>query len=135
MNVNKKYYTSHLKNVLKTKLEFYDEDSFYVEMTDADNKQVCKVRLGLSIIPMDQAKSNKVGEGRTEPNQSPFLPPPVGRLSLSLNPFKMFNQLVGRELRIKIYIGCCLALCCLLCIMLIPLVAGNLLTELILSIF
>ena len=38
-----------------------------------------------------RAEKNKVGDARQEPNHSPFLPPPVGRLSLSLNPFKMLN--------------------------------------------
>jgi hypothetical protein len=35
------------------------------------------------------ASRNKVGGGRTEPNNTPYLPPPVGRLEWSLNPFKM----------------------------------------------
>ena len=33
---------------------------------------------------------NKVGEARQEPNINPYLPPPVGRISLTLNPWKMF---------------------------------------------
>jgi hypothetical protein len=36
------------------------------------------------------AEANKVGEARQEPNVNPFLPPPIGRLSFSLNPLKMF---------------------------------------------
>lgn len=36
------------------------------------------------------AEQNKVGEARQEPNANPFLPPPIGRLSFSLNPLKMF---------------------------------------------
>jgi len=106
-----------------------------VDLLDGEGKSIGKVRLGLSIMPIALANGNKVGQGRGEPNHSPFLPPPVGRLSLSLNPFTMLNQLVSKEMRIKIYLGCCVVICCLLCIALIPLVAGNLLTEAILSIF
>ena len=89
MNLTKKYYSSHLKNELKHKLEFYDEDSFYLDLLDGEGKSVGKVRLGLSILPMFMANKNKAGQGRSEPNQGPFLGPPVGRVSLSINPFKM----------------------------------------------
>ena len=45
----------------------------------------------MDIVPADYAEKNKVGSAREEPNANPFLPPPVGRLSFSLNPCKMFN--------------------------------------------
>ena len=45
--------------------------------------------------PISSAERNHVGVARKEPNHSPFLPPPVGRLNLSLNPFKMLSQFVG----------------------------------------
>jgi hypothetical protein len=48
-----------------------------------------KVRLTLNITPGELATSAPVGAGRTEPNHSPFLPPPIGRISFSLNPIKM----------------------------------------------
>ena len=44
----------------------------------------------IDILPKEQAEQNKVGEARQEPNVNPYLPPPVGRLSLTLNPWKMF---------------------------------------------
>jgi hypothetical protein len=96
INLNKKYYNTHLKAQLdkigKVKLitEFYDEDSFFVDTVDKDGKSAGKVRIGLSVYPGEMAKSNPVGLGRTEPNHSPFLPPPVGRLSFSFNPITMF---------------------------------------------
>ena len=40
------------------------------------------------------ATKNPVGSGRAEPNHSPFLPPPVGRISFSLNPFTMLVSLI-----------------------------------------
>lgn len=48
------------------------------------------MRIGLSIYPGEMAISNPIGGGRSEPNHSPFLPPPVGRISFSLNPITMF---------------------------------------------
>lgn len=94
-----------------------------------------KVRIGLNITPGELAKANPVGHGRTEPNHSPFLPPPVGRLSFSLNPFTMLSQLVGPAVLRKIYMYCCLGLCAAFCIMLFPLVFSDLLSQAILAIF
>ena len=54
---------------------------------------------------MSRAKSNPVGKGRTEPNHSPYLPPPTGRISWSLNPFKMivnFKFFVNIDIRINL---------------------------------
>lgn len=81
-------------------------------------------------MPKAMAEANKVGEARQEPNHSPFLPPPVGRISFSLNPFKMLNQLVGPAMRRKIYCICCVICCLALCIFLFPLVIGNLISTL-----
>ena len=50
-----------------------------------------KYLLFFQLYLLFRAEANKVGEARQEPNHSPFLPPPVGRLSFSLNPWKMFN--------------------------------------------
>lgn len=76
------------------KLEFYDEDSFYVNTVDKDGKYCGKVRISVNVTPGEHAKSNPVGNGRTEPNQSPYLPPPVGRISFSLNPFTMLVRII-----------------------------------------
>ena len=116
-------------------VDFYDEDSFYVDCLDKEGVSIGKVRLGLSITPMSMAGANPVGHGRTEPNHSPYLPPPVGRISFTLNPFAMFAQLVGPEMRRKIYMYCCLGICLALCIAMVPLVFGNILSEAIMKIF
>lgn len=92
--------------------------------------KLCKICLFLNLFTFYRAEANKVGEARQEPNHSPFLPPPVGRISFSLNPFKMLNQLVGPAMRRKIYCICCLVCCLALCIFLFPLVIGNLLSSL-----
>ncbi len=60
---------------------------------------------------MYRAKRSPAGKGREEPNNDPNLPPPLGRLQWSWNPFTMFNQLLGRGFRCKIY---CLCISCYL---------------------
>ena len=40
---------------------------------------------------MFRADANKVGDARSEPNHSPFLPNPTGRLEFSMNPIKMLS--------------------------------------------
>jgi hypothetical protein len=115
--------------------EFYDDDSFFIDTVDKDGKSAGKVRISLAVYPGEMAKANPVGLGRSEPNHSPFLPPPVGRLSFSLNPITMFNQLVGPELRRKVYLYCCLALCAMLCIALIPMVTSDLISQGIMKMF
>jgi hypothetical protein len=47
-----------------------------------------------------------VGAGRNNPNHSPFLPPPVGRLKFSWNPFVLGSELLGPGLCAKL--TCCI---------------------------
>lgn len=87
------------------------------------------VRVQIDIVPKDHAENNKVGAAREEPNSDPFLPPPIGRLSFSINPCKMYEQLVGPAMRRKICIYGCGGLCCILCLALflymIPTILGS----------
>jgi hypothetical protein len=48
-----------------------------------------RVQLSLEVLPSWKATISIVGKGRDEPNVNPYLPPPVGRISFTLNPFKM----------------------------------------------
>jgi hypothetical protein len=93
------------------------------------------VRIQIEIVPLDYAEKNKVGSGRDEPNVNPFLPPPIGRLSFSLNPCVMFKQLVGPAMRRKIYcycgILCFLTICLMLSIFVLPSIIGALIANLI----
>ena len=75
-----------------------------------------RVMCSLEILPKKNAEMDKVGKGREDPNVNPYLPPPVGRLEFTLNPFKMMNQCVGPKFRRKCY---CYCLCCLLVIYLV----------------
>ena len=70
-----------------------DGNSFFLPMSSKlDGKVVNNgfVRVQIEIVPLDYAEKNKVGSAREEPNANPFLPPPIGRLSFSLNPCVMF---------------------------------------------
>jgi hypothetical protein len=75
------------------------------------------------------AEACPVGEGRDEPNVDPHLPDPVGRIKWSWNPWTMFCQLVGPEMRCKV----CCALCCVLCLALLifmgPMLVSNLISA------
>jgi len=100
-------------------LIFEEDDSFWLICVEDDKKIKCK--FDLRIFPGEVAKKKKVGEARSEANQEPYLPPPIGRLSFSLNPFKMFSQLVGADMRYKIYCYCCCIFCWVVCIAFFPL--------------
>ena len=75
-------------------MNFKDDSSFWVQLVTRDDdgklENTGKVRVQIDVYPKKLAEMNKVGEARQEPNVNPFLPPPIGRLSFSLNPIKMF---------------------------------------------
>lgn len=136
LGLNKNYYEHVLKpnNFQKVEFDPKDESRFWMTMLAKDPetgaiKQHGKVKVQIDVLPADQADKNKVGKAREEPNHSPSLPQPEGRISLSLNPIKMFNQLVGPEVRRKIYLMLCTAVCLILCAAVAPNIIGNLVTE------
>ena len=49
------------------------------------------IQCSCTIMPLSVAEKSKQGDGRSDPNNDPYCPPPVGRLSFSLNPFKMLG--------------------------------------------
>ena len=82
----------------------------------------------MEIVPKDLADQEPVGKGREKPNINPFLPPPVGRMEFTLNPFKMVNQLVGPKFRKKCYCLCILILIIVYLVYALPTILGRLLT-------
>ena len=83
-----------------------------------------------------RALTNVVGEGRNEPNQSPFLPPPTGRLEFQLmNPLKFISDLVGPDFKMKILRYLVIIGCSALCVMCLPMIFSNLVAHAITSIF
>ena len=87
--LSKQYYNAFLKKKMPagSSLEFREDDSF-VLTTYKDGKDI-KLRIDLRIVPVALVKAKPVGPGRENPNMEPFLPPPIGRIQFSLNPFKM----------------------------------------------
>lgn len=72
-----------------------NEEKFMIELKNVkkDGFKFCnvgKMNLSFELVPKSIAKTNPVGLGRSEPNNSPWLPPPVGRFEWSWNPFKLF---------------------------------------------
>jgi len=111
-----------------------DKEKFWVPMEikdpekDGAIKAAGEILIQVDVVPIEAAHTNKVGKAREEPNHSPFLPVPEGRLSFSLNPFDMFSQMLSHEIKRKICLWCICLVCFGLCIYLIPIIAGNLLT-------
>jgi hypothetical protein len=64
-------------------------NSQWVDLKTADGQSAGQILLGLEFVPQEDADSSPLGEGRKEPNHSPFLPPPPGRFHFSMNPFMM----------------------------------------------
>ena len=79
-----------------------------------------RVMCSLEILPKAIADLDVVGKGRDEPNVNPYLPPPVGRIQFTLNPFKMMNQCVGPKFRKKCYFYCLLCLIIIYLIFTLP---------------
>ena len=129
-------YQDGLSLVEKIKdIEFLDanEDKegtkFWVQMYKSGERKG-RVLCSLEMVPKWKMEMNPVGLGRDEPNVDPYLPPPVGRIEFTLNPCKMINQLVGPKFRKKCYLACCMALCVLYLIIVIPYVIYHLGGEL-----
>ena len=111
------------KNALSSNIQFVgkDEDEegvkFWVMMRKNDDekdekeKKKSRVLCSLEILPEWYSEMHPVGKGREEPNMNPYLPPPVGRIKFTLNPFKMLNQLTGPKFRKK-----CYKIVCLICL-------------------
>lgn len=88
-----------------------------------------KLTMTMELVPMTQCKANPVGKGRSEPNHSPWCPPPVGRFELSWNPITLFFRLVGPKARTKICILLCTSICISIIVSLIPVIFGDLIVR------
>ena len=126
---NRQYFNSLPANERK---EFYSnirfEDSgydtegikFWVKCRKSNGEESGSVLLSMEILPKWKANMEKVGKGRDEPNFGPYCPPPVGRITFSLNPFTNLNQCVGPKFRRKIYCWICCFLICAYLLFAIP---------------
>ena len=133
MSLSKNYYDEYLKpeGIMDGLTFTEDKTSFWIELKNKEEKNKKmetvvngKLRIQISVYPKKDAEDNKVGEARSEPNVDPYLPLPFGRISFSLNPLKMLNQLIGPALRRKIYCYCCIAICVAACVFLGPAISA-----------
>lgn len=114
-------------------MEWHDEESFWLPLSAKNDKGVLEnngyVRVRIDVVPAEYAVKNPVGSAREDPNIEPYLPPPVGRMTFSLNPCAMYKQLVGPAARRKICIWLCAVVCCVLFVLIayyvVPVVIGN----------
>ena len=126
IKLTKEYYNSlpQEKKVLSN-IEFlgYDEDEegakFWVQL-EKNGEKGGRVLCSLEIVPDWYAEAYPVGKGREAPNVEPYLPPPFGRISFTLNPIKMFNQLAGPRFRKKVCKFICYFLLIIYLVFLIP---------------
>ena len=124
--LNADYYSSLPKEKQKmSNIEFVgkseDEEGnkFWIRL-EKQGKSGGRVLCSLEIVPQWYADLHPVGKGRDEPNMNPYLPPPVGRIRFSLNPFTMLNQLTGPKFRKKCYCIICFACLIIYLIFMIP---------------
>jgi len=126
IKLTKEYYNSlpQEKKVLSN-IEFVgkDEDEegakFWVQL-EKNGKKGGRVLCSLEIVPEWYAEAYPVGKGREAPNVEPYLPPPIGRISFTLNPLKMYSQLVGPRFRKKVCKFICYFLLILYLVFMIP---------------
>lgn len=137
--VNKQYFNDYMKKEGQKDYEWKEDgESFWLPMLSKNEEGETEnngfVRVRIDIVPKEYAEKNKVGSAREDPNQEPYLPPPVGRISWSLNPCTMYKQLIGPAMRRKICIYCTLFICTILCILIayyvVPVVIGDLISKL-----
>jgi hypothetical protein len=89
-------------------------DSDWVHLTKKDHNTdkitpMGSLAISLQIWPKEKAAALPSGPARNEPNVNPMLPPPVGRLQWSWNPFVLGSELCGPKL-------CATFTCCLLAV-------------------
>ena len=110
-----------------------DKNKFWVDLMgkNDDGKMKCtsRVRLQIDVLPIHIAVKNPVGKARNAPNHSPFLPQPEGRMEFSMNPLKMFNQLMGPAFKRYLYCALCCAICLIVFLPALPSILGGLMVE------
>jgi len=132
ISINKKYYETFLQNYMGgSTLNYEDDDSFWLEMKDKNGQINGQMRVQIAIVPKQQAEDFEVGSGRSDPNHSPFLPPPVGRIIWTLNPWTMLNQCIAPGVRNKILCIICLILCIATIVLLLPNILGEVIAGII----
>jgi hypothetical protein len=102
----------------------------------ADNRDMIpKIRLSIDCLTTKEAEVSPAGIGRGDPNQDPHLDPPKGRFQWTMNPIKLFEQLVGPQFRRKACLICCVVFCVLITILIFPVFFSEIIASLFAKIF
>ena len=116
-----------------TKQDRLKHEKFWLQLMNKDKSgqdvKVGQVRMSVEVLPWGQALAIVNGEGRSEPNVEPRLPKPLGRFEFTINPFKLFNQMVGPRIRKRVYACCCGLICCLIIFMSIPVMMADMVSK------
>jgi hypothetical protein len=110
--------------------KYIDEDADWIQLSIHDReanrvRSRGEVAVGVYIVPKSEYESQAVGSGRGEPNQDPYLPPPTGRFSFSLDPMKILAELCPMWLRICLCCCCCCCCCVLFLILAMTQLSGR----------
>jgi hypothetical protein len=99
---------------------------YHTDRESATSMEMGKIGVSIQIVPEKEAHANPVGNGRDEPNMNPYLPPPVGRMRLTANPFMMLKELVGPKMCLRVTIF----LCCASCMMFVAVFGSTIMSTL-----
>jgi hypothetical protein len=82
-----KEFVNSLKEMSGLFPELDPPNSTWLKMTRKDNGKdvpMGKVCISIELVPEADAETDPVAYGRSDPNHSPYCPPPVGRYVISL---------------------------------------------------
>lgn len=112
---------------------FEDDDSFWLSIKHKSNSDPVRIRIDVRILSGVDANNQKVGDARSDPNHSPFLPAPINRFKFSMNPINMISQLFGPDIKKMIFKYFLMIICVVLLIFLGPLILSNIASQTILG--
>ena len=93
-----------------------EHSKLWLPLETPEGKGAGRLLVSCQLVPAKLVEKLEAGEGRSDPNQNPALPPPVGRLFFTLNPFSLLYQFLGPKNCRTLQICCCQIICCVLCI-------------------
>jgi len=106
-----------------------DEDhpyKFWLPLWNTKREKCGELLLSVQMVPADLISRLEAGDGRSQPNANPTLPPPSGRFTFSLNPLVMISRLLGPKLRTRCVAIFCTAICLMLLLSMLPILLVDL---------
>lgn len=100
------------------------EEKFWVQCSN-NKGPAGQVLISMALIPKDQAELAPVGQGRANPNQLPYLPPPEGRMEWTWNVVKLYKRLIGPAAREAVIKWASIILCGFILLMTIPILIAK----------